>query len=112
MLYIAPVITFLQPDRRGGFLYEDISVGYVMYVERTAGIDGRPLPKTLVGKGETVGVKISLGYKRNCWDLKYAIFISTLPTVRVTQGKVHVATLKTDQPIGLGAMSFTISYTF
>lgn len=77
-----------------------------------ASIDGTALVKPLVAKGDTVGVKISLGYKRNSWDLKYAIFLSSVSTVRVTQGNQFITTMNMDQSISLAAMSFTVGYSF
>lgn len=38
-IYIAPALTFLQPLRNGGTLYEEITIGYVNYNELMRDID-------------------------------------------------------------------------
>ncbi len=60
-IYIAPALTFLQPLRNGGTLYEEITIGYVNYNELMRDIDVAGF-KNLRGHADTWGVKLSFGY--------------------------------------------------
>ena len=55
-IYIAPALTFLQPLRNGGTLYEEITIGYVNYNELMRDIDVAGF-KNLRGHADTWGVK-------------------------------------------------------
>lgn len=110
-IYAGPVLTFMQPVGKGE-LYEDISLGYVKYIENIYQIYGSRLDKRLLARSEALGYKISLGYHLGCWDFKCAFFNSSLSTFLFAQKKQHIGKGEVYPPMSLAAMSFTVGFHF
>lgn len=111
-IYIAPLLTFMQPWKSGGSLYTDFSLGYVRYMEKIDKIEGLSLLKPLLGTKDTVGTKVSFGYRIDHWDLKCSLFAAYISTLTLTQGGNFIDRLNLSPRISLASISFTVGYNF
>ena len=110
-IYIAPALTFLQPLRNGGTLYEEITIGYVNYNELMRDIDVAGF-KNLRGHADTWGVKLSFGYHIKGWDFRYSLFSSSVSNLSIRSGGRKLGYTQLDTPLSLASMSLSVGLRF
>ena len=98
-IYIAPALTFLQPLRNGGTLYEEITIGYVNYNELMRDID-------------VAGFKLSFGYHIKGWDFRYSLFSSSVSNLSIRSGGRKLGYTQLDTPLSLASMSLSVGLRF